>query len=214
VKGLLCKKADRVKGLIKAKIYIEDIAECSDYAAGSSIGPTARSVVQPEEQKKACYISYECPEGTPAGNVCVHEICTSSMAKSKNVTPEGNGQSKPVPRNGPEGSCHISYQCPPGTPEGNVCINEICISKNKNPAPRAMNVKEDAACHVNYKCPPGTPEGYFCVTNSCDLEAPKQCLGSMLGTVVIVSLVTRCVCGKIQPFTIVSHHSISNTNSH
>jgi hypothetical protein len=33
-----------------------------------------------------------------------------------------------------EKSCHVSYECPPGTPEGNTCITNSCASPNAETA--------------------------------------------------------------------------------
>ena len=44
-----------------------------------------------------------------------------------------------------EESCHVSYECPPGTPEGNKCITNSCVSKGTAAAegPHAMSINID-----------------------------------------------------------------------
>jgi len=84
-----------------------------------------------------------------------------------------------------EESCHVSNECPPGTPEGNICITESCVSPNAaaQAGPRAMSTEGDN-CLITYECPPGTPEGKICLTEICDSEKPaSQCLkgGEYLG---------------------------------
>jgi hypothetical protein len=80
--------------------------------------------------------------------------------------------------NGEQDSCHVSYECPPGTPEGNKCITNSCIKNAAEAAaqagPRAMSATKGDNCYISYQCPSGTPDGYVCLTEICDSEKPAS----------------------------------------
>ena len=107
LKAELCEKAHSIKPLIKAKIYLEDIEQCFGALNG---------------EQESCHVSYQCPPGTPEGNICVTNSCILNGAAAAQAGPQAMSATKKGD------NCYISYKCPPGTPAGNVCVSEICDS--------------------------------------------------------------------------------------
>ena len=163
LKADLCEKAHSIKPLIPERIYLEDIEQCFGALDG---------------EEESCHVSYECPPGTPEGNICITNSCILTGAAAAQAGPRAMSAST-------EGdNCYISYQCPSGTPEGWVCLTEICDSekpafrsrsaKKENcvkckpgtPHTKVCCTKEDS-CYISYQCPPGTPTDKVCLTEIC-----------------------------------------------
>jgi len=153
LKADLCQKAHSIKSLIPQRIYLEDIEQCFGALNG---------------EQDSCHVSYECPPGTPEGNICVTNSCIKNAAAAAQAGPRAMSATK-------GDNCYISYQCPSGTPDGYFCLTEICDSEK--PVSRSRSAKKEN-CHWSYQCPPGTPTDKFCLTEICEEPAP-QCLGRM-----------------------------------
>ena len=152
LKAELCQQAHNIQSITQARIYLEDIEQCS--AAGMA-----------STEEESCHVSNECPPGTPEGNICITESC---------VSPNAAAQAGPRAMSTEGDNCLVTYECPPGTPPGKICLTEICDSEK--PASRSRSAKKEN-CHWSYQCPPGTPSDKFCLTEICE-TSPKQCLGS------------------------------------
>ena len=160
LKAELCEKAYQAKGLVKEKIFLEDIEQCF---------PDTTAV------KESCHVSYECPPGTPAGNICITNSCTLNSSAAAAEGPRAMSVKGD--------NCYYSYECPAGTPKDMICVVEICDSDKPAP-PKCLGFGEylgptstdrsvceqmccSGSCHIGYSCPPGAPEGSVCISTDC-----------------------------------------------